>query len=318
MSVTPSGRMSEEILAAAIRKHYVNMGLPHGVAIEALEGFSCRMASGLRKIVTKFRAIYHESPTTAKNKTVQQLKQRLQASQVPTEAVQRQAREEDLQQVASPPDWAAVMAAKLLELKKRKETDKDEPVDAAEPSSAKTLLQAAGPSPVEVRKAALPTPARSHVLPKFVVEALQETVPVPPVDMWAKRETEQEDKEEKDKKQSQKGKKKNAQEKRRSAKKGKGKKQEIADAEVERGLGGEAPPQQQSACLTAGASASMGVSGVYEPKVFMQKKKEFIQARRASLKISHREAELQWMHSDDRAQYLESLGVKELKRRRFM
>ena len=121
----------------------------------------------------------------------------------------------------------------------------------------------------------MPTTARSHVLPKFVVEALKETVPVPPVDMWAKRETEQEDKEEKDKKQSQKGKKKNAQEKRRSAKKGKGKKQEIADAEVERGLGGEAPPQQQSACLT-GASvevASMGVSGVYEPKVFTHKKK---------------------------------------------
>ena len=127
MSVTPTGRMSEEVLAAAIQKHYVNMGLPHGVAIEALEGFSCRMACGLRKVVTKFRAIYNETPNSAKSKNIQQLKQRLQAVRAQTESVAKQPSQEDLQQLTPPPDWAAVMSAKLMELKKRKEAGKDEP-----------------------------------------------------------------------------------------------------------------------------------------------------------------------------------------------
>ena len=40
MSVTPHAKLSEEVLAAAVKLHYEQQGLPVGVAIQALEAFA--------------------------------------------------------------------------------------------------------------------------------------------------------------------------------------------------------------------------------------------------------------------------------------
>ena len=78
MKVTPKRRLSEEVLAQSIKLFYEREGrLPVGVSIEALEGQCARMAYGLKKIVVRFRPLYHESPQSAKSKNIQGLKRRL-------------------------------------------------------------------------------------------------------------------------------------------------------------------------------------------------------------------------------------------------
>lgn len=177
-------------------------------------------------------------------------------------------------------------------------------------------------APVEPAKAdgpeerPIPTPARSNVLPKFVLETLQKektAEPVAPFSVWEKgaKEDVSADALKNDGQKKKKTTRKNA-----KKSQNKNKKAVVADDEVENGLGGEVP--------VAGSSKQKEVVGEgacvvkYEPQIFLQKKRDFIETQRAAKSIGYREAEQLWMQSDERASYLQTLSLKELKRRRFM
>ena len=303
MSVTPQIKLSEEVLATAVIRHYEQMGLPVGVSIQALNAFAARVACGLKKVVAKFRCVYRETPSAAKSKGIYSLKQRLQNEKQTAPAEETHVKEEDLQLLAAPPDRAKILAEKVKKMKEQKA--------AALASSAVEPVKADGP-----QERPVPTPARSNVLPKFVLETLQKekaAEPVAPFSVWEKGAKEdvhagdsREDGGQKKKKTNQK---KNGKKSQKKAKKA-----VVADDEVENGLGGEVT-------MVAGSPKDVvreDVCGKYEPKIFLQKKREFIQAQRTAKCIGYREAEQLWMQSDERASYLQTLPLKELKRRRFM
>ena len=306
MSVTPHAKLSEEVLAAAVKLHYEQQGLPVGVAIQALEAFAARVALGLKKVVTKFRDVYRQSPHGAKSKAIQGLKQRLQQegeSAPDAKAEDKHAKEEDLEQLAAPPDWAQVLAEKVKKMKEQKA--------AALASAPVEPAKADGPE-----ERPIPTPARSNVLPKFVLETLQKektAEPVAPFSVWEKGAKEDvcadalKDDGQKKKQTTRKNAKKSQK---------KNKKAVVADDEVENGLGGEVPVAGSSKEKEVVAEGACVVK--YEPQIFLQKKRDFIETQRAAKSIGYREAEQLWMQSGERASYLQTLSLKELKRRRFM
>ena len=236
------------------------------------------------------------------NRAIQGLKQRLQQegeSAPDAKAEDKYAKEEDLEQLAAPPDWAQVLAEKVKKMKEQKA--------AALASAPVEPAKADGPE-----ERPIPTPARSNVLPKFVLEALQTekaAEPVVPFSVWEKGAKEDvcadapKDDGQKKKNPTRKNAKKNKQ-------------AVVADDEVENGLGGEVPG--------AGSSKEKEVVGEgacvvkYEPQIFLRKKRDFIETQRAAKSIGYREAEQLWMQSDERASYLQTLSLKELKRKRFM
>ena len=116
MSVAPSIRLSEEILAKAILAFYVSSKLvPAGVTEEALEEWSAKMGAGLRKLGSKFRRLFWETPGNAKSPGLKQLKQRCIDAGISRDVVANDASEsssraashEDLDNVAPAPSKAS-------------------------------------------------------------------------------------------------------------------------------------------------------------------------------------------------------------------
>lgn len=78
MSVTPTGKLSEQALADGIRLFYQQANLvPVGVGLEAVETLCAKMAFALRKLTQKFKKLWRESPQGAKLKGLAELKMRL-------------------------------------------------------------------------------------------------------------------------------------------------------------------------------------------------------------------------------------------------
>ena len=131
MSCTPKIRLSEDILAKSILKFYTsNQLVPAGIGTSALEDWSEKMSLGAVKVTRKFRRLFLETPTNAKNKVLKELKLRcVNAGISPEESVSsadsqssRAASHEDLEELAvTPPpafDWDA-LAKKVLQLKEK-------------------------------------------------------------------------------------------------------------------------------------------------------------------------------------------------------
>ena len=69
--------MSEEVLAAAILAFYKQTHgptLPPGIAEEVLIKWAGKMAFGLREMASRFKRLLWESPTKAKSKKIQEMK----------------------------------------------------------------------------------------------------------------------------------------------------------------------------------------------------------------------------------------------------
>ena len=131
ISCTPKIRLSEDILAKSILKFYTSNNLvPAGIGTSALEDWSEKMSLGAVKVTRKFRRLFLETPTNAKNNVLKELKLRcVNAGISPEESVSsadsqssRAASHEDLEELAvTPPpafDWDA-LAKKVVQLKEK-------------------------------------------------------------------------------------------------------------------------------------------------------------------------------------------------------
>eukprot|EP00438_Fugacium_kawagutii_P003412 Skav225516 [mRNA] locus=scaffold1721:469933:470793:- [translate_table: standard] len=279
MSVTPHQRLSEEVLASAIVKFYeANKLIPLGVSVQALEGWSAKMAVGLRKTVSKFRKLFAEAPAGSKNKDVAELKARLVKANVKPPApedLERGSSHEDLQELSTAAP-AAGPAVKELEVK----------------------------PPVRPQA----TPARSERLPGYLLESLKGAVlpPAPFVTQGGEEEVAEgqaekaEKKTKAEKKKAPKGKK---------AKKSKKAKKEIAGPEEEENLAipAVAPVSEKPAPKVS-----------YSPGLYKAARLAFVRKQKKELGMNRDEAEDAWKASEERANLLADLSYSELKRRRFI
>jgi hypothetical protein len=62
---------------------------------------------------------------------------------------------------------------------------------------------------------------------------------------------------------------------------------------------------------------SEGGEETYQPKMFSEKRKQFIAAERAA-GLSYKDANKKWMSSNERASLLMNVPMSELKKRRFV
>ena len=313
MSVNSSElRLSEEMLAKAILDFYTTCGLvPDGISVEALETWASKMAHGARKMTSKFRRLYSETPDNAKNVVLRDLKARCQAAGILAASAATSsdgsgpASHEDLEEIHQPqrPAWVEALQNKVLERAKLK-------AKAAE-------------EPQHTRPVA--TPSRSHHVPKFVLETLSKQTPA--VAPFVTTGTEDDDRvtqpvaEEKTKQKP--ASRKAAKTKKSKGKGGKKKTPEITGDEVEAALQLEEPAAPQGPGLDinqkdGAAEAAKGQQDVcYSPRKFNQAKKAYIaDEKKAGLK--HQDALASWMRSDLRASFLETLPFSQLKRRRFV
>lgn len=321
LSVTPTERLSEQVLADGILTYFqMQQKIPAGIAVSAVEALAAKLALGLRKVTGKFKRLHGQSPSS-KTLALTRLKKRLSehglspgdeadASPVDVQAVEIVAA---ASVSPSPPvtqpvpsvkqvDWKA-MAAKFQQFK------------AAKPAAQQSQRP-------------VPTPARSsHMLPEHVLETLkQSTCPVEPfsttsdaVDDGGKVPGEDDDSELAKKKKTKPVKKTAAKTKAKKAQK----KKEIAGPQEEEGLSLAAPPQQAAVFAAAppaaqGQQAGEEPAGAYVAGKFSDIRKQYIKNCRAAKGVSHKEANREWMHSDERSSYLATLSMGELKKRRFV
>ena len=317
MSVTPTGRLSDEVVGKAISQFYVdNKLLPVGISIGALDELAMKFALGLRRLVGLFRRQFDQTPTAAKSKALAQLKARLREANVvltrsgSQSSLSRSATEEDMEALSDGKsfDWN-LLAAKIMERKAEKDRKESEVLKASEG-------QALG-RPVA-------TPARSHELPVFVVESLKQQAAQPPAPFVAGGEDEDG--------QTAEGRQQAKPKPKAKAKGGKGKpskkskvKPPVADDEVEEALKVQEPllqkvgPPTQAAEPCAEKATESAVSSAYMAGDFGKRRLEFIAQKRAASgnTMSFKEASNLWMLSDERASMLQGLDPVQLKRRRF-
>ena len=322
MSCTPKIRLSEDILAKSILKFYTsNQLVPAGIGTSALEDWSEKMSLGAVKVTRKFRRLFLETPTNAKNKVLKELKLRcVNAGISPEESVSsadsqssRAASHEDLEELAvTPPpafDWDA-LAKKVLQLK-----EKECPA---------TTATAQG-KPVA-------TPCRSdQQVPAFVLDMMkQKTGAVKPFPTTSGEDDEiaiENDKPSQAKGASAKG--KASKQKPSKSQASKKKKKEITGPEVETALkphdAAPVPALETSPVMadqdkvdevTQTIQEDVASCG-YQPKKFSAARKDFM-AEKKKLGLSHRQANDAWMSSNERATFLEGMPESELKRRRFL
>eukprot|EP00435_Cladocopium_sp_Y103_P034766 s2702_g9.t1 len=302
-------RLSEEMLAKAILDFYTTGGLvPDGISVEALDRWAAKMAHGARKVTSKFRRLYSETPDNSKNVVLRDLKARCQAAGIRATSASSSsdqslpASHEDLEEIHQPqrPAWVAALQSKLLARAKSK-------AEAAE-------------EPQHTRPVA--TPSRSHHVPKFVLEKLNKETPS--VEPFVTKGTEVDDRDVQaaaEKKQ-----KKPATAKSKTTKKSKGgkkKKPEITGEEVEAALQLEEPAAPQGLSLDTNqkdeaAEAAKGQQDAlhYSPRKFNEARKAYVADQRKS-GLKYHDALASWMRSDLRASYLETVPFSQMKRRRF-
>ena len=190
LSVTPHDRLSDVVLTRAIVKHYeVSKLIPLGIALSAVEQVVGKMAFGMRKLVTRFRRRWKESPDAAKLKGLNSLKKRLKEMNIDVSGSSPEPasghadsmddaadRVEELGNALAAPDeglddpkpakkgfdWMA-MAAKMQAHKVSVQKEAPAPLDDAQPPVKVAAVKAA---PVA-------TPCRNQ-LPPFVLAAMEE------------------------------------------------------------------------------------------------------------------------------------------------
>ncbi|CAK9007112.1 unnamed protein product, partial [Durusdinium trenchii] len=308
MKTTPWARLSETVLQESITKFYTdNRLVPVGIAASALEQWSAKMSCAARKLVQKFRRIFAETPHGSKSDVIQSLKSRCLAAGVDVEEeredkkepaqVQREVTHEDLEELVTPQvfDWKA-FAARFMEQRNQKVEGK---VDDKKISLMEKVAR-----PVA-------TPARAHELPTFVVESMsQQLTPVAPFVAPGVEEDLNGEGDEDSKKPAASQKKKNKKAPKKAAKKAA--KQPLAGPEVEEALA----VVQEPGFKPGSAEVVAGGPG-YKAGSFNERRKAFIAERRKVAGISYKEANTEWMLSDERAELLQGLPPAVLKRRRF-
>lgn len=331
MTVTPHARLSETELAKAICQHYQeNRLIPIGIGLSAVEQVAGKMAFGLRKVVSRFRRRWKESPDAAKLKGLTTLKQRLKERGITPESVPSADSQSCSQDVAaerveqlgnelpspaslddkhkgSAVDWVAL--ALKMKAHKEKMADKTALPGATLPAVQTPRVMACpdGSKPVA-------TPARNkHLLPEFVVQTLKDAPDLPPFETKTAEDDAEPGtavKQPAAKKKSRKGKKKEK----------KSKKALVAGPEEEANLA-LLPGAQEAVPAPAdnpGVSALESSEPVYQPGEFNKKRLAFIARLRAEENMSFRDASAAWMKSTDRSNLLSSMPISELKKRRFM
>ena len=263
------------------------------------------------------------------------------------------ASEEDLGQLPKV-DWSMVLAklqAKVdwpmvLEKLKDRQTAKTiaEPMplddeiseDEPEPPLLQNCSQLGGVASGPGCKRPVPTPARSDQwqLPRFVLDSLEEKKAPPPFATTGGAEDQVEDQVETHEAAAESeilAQDAGAKKPRKSRKK---KKQptalsgedEAALAPQHQGNPSGAVPVQAGACpegveaqkkRTAAAVLSEGGEETYQPKMFSEKRKQFIAAERAA-GLSYKDANKKWMSSNERVSLLMNVPMSELKKRRFV
>ena len=318
MSVAPSIRLSEEILAKAILAFYVMCKLvPAGITEEALEEWSSKMGAALRKLGSKFRRLFWETPCNAKSSVLKQLKQRCidagiarEVANDAWESSSRAASHEDLDTVAPAPsktsssfDWSGLQQR----LKERMGDKLD------------LLAEKKG---LGKRPVATPTRAKDG-LPDFVLESLSKQAPAVTPFATTAGEDETGAAEEQAKRKQPKGK----AAKNKGGKRSK-KPKEIAGPEAEEGLKLDEPPADPcpDALEQPGASPSQDLDPAallqqpdvkYNPKTFGKMRLAFIKQKKEN-GMNYSAANQAWMSSNVRAEMVSQLPEKELKRRRFV
>ena len=316
MSVSPNGRLSEEVLAHSIEGFYTQSSLiPAGIAIEALAPWSAKMACGLRKCVEKFRKIYRETPGKSKSEKLTALKLRLKNAKCepsPDAHTGVELEEDDLNELVQPhcdqpqcdklelalppPTAKPDLAALALKMKKHREA----------------LAAAARP---------VATPARSNYqLLDFVVTSLANQAADPPEPFATKSGEDGQLAE------AQAGEAKTKKAPKRKAKKNKSgrKKSVVAGPEEEAAL---ALPSGISAGAVAegprvessgSSDQALGTEGAtYQPRVFSKARLAYIAEKRKD-GATFKQASGMWMASNERATYLATLSPSQLKKRRFL
>ena len=320
MSVAPSIRLSEEILAKAILAFYVSSKLvPAGITEEALEEWSAKMGAGLRKLGSKFRRLFWETPGNAKSPGLKQLKQRCIDAGISRDVVanddsessSRAASHEDLDNVAPAPSKAS-SSFDWSRLQQRLKQCMGDKLDL--------LAETKG-----LKKRPVATPIRGKDgLPDFVLESLSRQLPAVAPFATTAGEDDTVAVEEQAKPKKPKGK---SSAKNKGGKRSK-KHKEIAGPEVEEGLKLDEPPVD--ACPAAleqpGTSPPQGLDPAallqqpdvkYNPNTFSKMRLAFIKQQKEK-GMKHVEANQAWMSSNLRADLLSQLPEKELKRRRFV
>ena len=349
MTVCPWAKLSDEVLASAILKFYEKAELvPPGIAMSALEGWASKMAFGCRRVTQRFRKLWKESPVGAKSKVVSELKTRLiKVGVEAAEGLQKELSHEDLEEVADGRDtfdWEALRQKLIAKRKEKKELEVAKP--AAEKKEQK-LLKVAKPEPATEKPEKpdplattrpVSTPARAHCLPPFVVQVLAEqslSCPKPFPTVAVEEELQEPEKKEGQAVKAKKGSAAKAKAKSKPKQKKKSKaKVEVAGPEVEallqvpeesgaaekmerehakvEGLCQEQPQEQPEKQPSSGT-----VEVKYSPKVFQQKKKEFVEKCKKE-GLQYKQATDKWMLSSERSDLLSTLSMTELKRRRFL
>lgn len=162
------------MLAEALIKFYQTANLvPVGVSLSCLEGWAARQAFALRRICQRFRKIFAESPTGAKNKDVLELKKRLLEHGMNMQP-ERQLSQEELEELpAAKVDWSALCAkVQAMKLRKKNVDPKEEGEQNKEELGNELLVVA---KQEESSNRPVATPSRGkYALPPYVVKALQE------------------------------------------------------------------------------------------------------------------------------------------------
>jgi hypothetical protein len=329
LSVTPDSRLSENILADAICKHYQDSNLvPVGIGLLAVQNLCGKMAFGLRKCVQKFKRTWKESPDASKLKGLTSLKQRLKELNIEiTETASPASSAEAVEEIgnALPAearstdkeprpalDWVA-LANKMKAFKAQVAQGAGMPEMQGAPLSEKE----AG---TDKKPVATPARSRQHALPDFVVQTLQgAATPAQPFALndgkeddpkpaasTANGETKGNSREKTAQKAAAKGR-----------PRGRGKAAKKTKAAVIAG------PEEDRALELLPASDPTEALGQpanevkYKPGEFNQKRLNFIREH-TKQGIAFQKAQDLWMSSNERADCLSTLPAGELKKRRFL
>lgn len=352
MEVTPWVRLSEEVLKDAILEFYSTENLiPVGVSEEAMQPWGEKMAFATHKLVRRFRKLFDESPDSSRTEVLHDMKQLCLARKIPKRPAgfdeesspdRPVASQEDLEQLPKV-DWSMVLAklrpkvdwsmvlGKLKDRQTAKTIAEPLPLDdeVSEDEPEPPLLQNCSQPAGLVRPACkrpVPTPARSDQwqLPKFVLDGLAEKKAPPPFATTGGAEDQVDDQVAQDEAAAESeilAQDAGAKKPRKSRKK---KKQPAAltgedEAALEPQHQGDAGPEGVAVQekRTAAAVLLEGAEETYQPKMFSEKRKQFIAAERAA-GLSFKDANNKWMSSNERANLLANMPMAELKKRRFV
>ena len=321
LSCTPRDRLSEQVLAEGVKP------------LEAVLVLASKMALGLRKLCSKFKATLRQSPHASRFKNLSKLKTRLaqRGVDVAEESQSSVASEMEVEQVE-----ALLEATAPVQPEKTIQVAASSKVDWAKYAGNLKALREAKQKEKETSNLPVATPARApnkFALPPHVLETLKESAKTPVAPFPTAGDNADDD--DVDCPDDTKKKPKHAKQK-AAPKKNSKKKKDIVGPEEEKGLElmkSPAPSVQLTAPAVALAkddstgkapletteAGGTKVPGAYRAGDFNKKRLEWIKEYRvANPKVSFKEASDKWMSSSDRISLLENMPMSEMKKRRFI